>query len=683
MASCSRAPTRVVMTWNLTLLRTAALIACGTSPLHAGAALVLGPDGTIVYDAINNVTWLADADLPATNRFGLPPCEGSGTDPKTCVNASGSMSYQAAAAWVAAMNAAHYLGHTDWQLPTSPMVDAGCSFVGPQMNGFGWNCSASALGSLYYGGLGINAPATAVPIPGNTVGPFANFQPYLYWSQSSVAQKGFATFSFNSGFQGANTAPNFLYVLPMIAGKIPGTPPASGMGLEVNPGGQTIYDPVTNVTWLANANLGAADTFGLPRCAAPGTPKLCVNADGAMNWDSASQFVANMNSGTGYLGQTNWELPPVDASCNADYGCSGASNPMGELFYGQLKMSPGAPVAAAPAIGVGPFIHVQPYLYWSCGAGTIQSACGAPPAPGFEWSFSFGNGFEGTDVLANDLFVTAYFVGAPTTTSGPVNYEGLWWNAPPGSESGWGINVAQQGDTIFATWFTYDLSGRDSWFVMTANRSGPSTYTGTLYSTTGPPFDSVPFNPAFVVATPVGSGTVTFTDANRATFAYTIGATFQAKALTREIVGSPVPTCVFGAQQDLALASNYEDLWWASPPGSESGWGINFTHHGDTIFATWFTYDLAGNPAWFVVTAPKTAPRTFAGTLYQTTGPPFNAFPFDPAQVVATPVGTATLTFADGDSANFAYAVSTTKGKVTQSKHLVREVFRNPGTVCE
>ncbi|HEX6793354.1 MAG TPA: glycosyl hydrolase family 28-related protein, partial [Casimicrobiaceae bacterium] len=40
-----------------------------------------------------------------------------------------------------------------------------------------------------------------------------------------------------------------------------------------------------------------------------------------------------------------------------------------------------------------------------------------------------------------------------------------------------------------------------------------------------------------------------------------------------------------------AASPNYEGLWWASPAGSESGWGINFAHQGDIIFATWFTYD--------------------------------------------------------------------------------------------
>ena len=38
-----------------------------------------------------------------------------------------------------------------------------------------------------------------------------------------------------------------------------------------------------------------------------------------------------------------------------------------------------------------------------------------------------------------------------------------------------------------------------------------------------------------------------------------------------------------------ATTPNYEGLWWRSPAGSESGWGINFAHQGDVIFATWFT----------------------------------------------------------------------------------------------
>ena len=205
----------------------AALVAFALWPLQADATLVLSPDGSTVYDTVNNISWLADANLAATNRFGLASCKGAG--PQPCVNASGSMQYQGAAAWIAAMNAANYLGHTNWQLPTSPTTDSGCGKVGPQGNSFGFGCTLNALGSLYYNGLGLKPPNTAAPIPNEAAGPFNNFQPDLYWSQSP-GMGGNATFSFNSGFQGANTVDNFLYVLPMIPGKIPGTPAAGGTG---------------------------------------------------------------------------------------------------------------------------------------------------------------------------------------------------------------------------------------------------------------------------------------------------------------------------------------------------------------------------------------------------------------------------------------------------------------------
>src|SRR5450759_1375445 len=204
-----------------TTIGVAALVACAWSPLQAAATLVLSADGTTVYDTANNVSWLADANLAAANRFTLPLCNGSGTQP--CVNPSGSMSYHAAAAWVQAMNAANYLGHTNWQLPATPLADKTCPFTGPHGEGFGFNCMASALGSLYYNALGLKAPNTAVPIPNNTAGPFSNFQPYLYWSQTNVNGTGYGTFSFNTGFHGSNTMPNYLYALPMIQGKIPGT----------------------------------------------------------------------------------------------------------------------------------------------------------------------------------------------------------------------------------------------------------------------------------------------------------------------------------------------------------------------------------------------------------------------------------------------------------------------------
>jgi len=94
------------------------------------------------------------------------------------------------------------------------------------------------------------------------------------------------------------------------------------------------------------------------------------------------------------------------------------------------------------------------------------------------------------------------------------------------------------------------------------------------------------------------------------------------KSITRQQFSTP-PTCAFGAQADLTQATNYQDLWWNAPANSESGWGINFAHQGDIIFATWFTYGLESKATWLSVTAPKTATKTYTGTLYRTSGPAF------------------------------------------------------------
>ena len=262
------------------------------------------------------------------------------------------------------------------------------------------------------------------------------------------------------------------------------------------------------------------------------------------------------------------------------------------------------------------------------------------------------------------------------STATGANYQGLWWNAPAGSESGWGINFAHQGSDVFATWFTYDASGKALWLSMTANRIG-TDYIGTLYQTTGPVFSAMPFNPALVTRTAVGSGTLTFNDTNNASFAYIYNGTTQIKSITRQVFG-PLPTCTFGAQTNLALVTNYQDLWWAAPGGTESGWGVNFSHQGDTIFATWFTYDVDGTPLWLSATAVRTVSGVYSGTLFRTTGPVFSAVPFVSANVTRAEVGTLTLNFASGNNAQFTY----TAFGVTQSKSIARQVFNTPGTMC-
>jgi hypothetical protein len=275
------------------------------------------------------------------------------------------------------------------------------------------------------------------------------------------------------------------------------------------------------------------------------------------------------------------------------------------------------------------------------------------------------------------LAAPAQEAAQPSTQS----FEGPWWAAPAGVESGWGLTLDHQGDAIFTTWVTYDANGKAIWLTMTALRMAATTYAGTLYRTSGPSLADAAFDSSRVQRTEVGTGTLTFSDGSSGTFAYTVNGISQSKPITRLVFG-PLPTCTFGAQNNLALATNYQGNWW-SAGGAESGWGIYLAHQGDNLFAGWFTYDTDGTPMWLSATATKSGNGVYSGTVYRTTGPAYDSAPFDPQRVGRAPVGTMTLTFANGNSARFDYSVTIGGTAISQSKLLSRLVFRWPGTACQ
>jgi len=130
---------------------------------------------------------------------------------------------------------------------------------------------------------------------------------------------------------------------------------------------------------------------------------------------------------------------------------------------------------------------------------------------------------------------------------------------------------------------------------------------------------------------------------------------------------------------DRSYATNFQDLWWNSPPESEPGWGINIAHQGDTLFATLFSYGADGRGTWFVMSDGKreAGTRRYSGTLFRTTGPVFNASPWTPA--TAQPVGTMSLAFTDGNRGQLDYTVN----GVAVAKRIERQVFASPATQCE
>jgi hypothetical protein len=253
--------------------------------------------------------------------------------------------------------------------------------------------------------------------------------------------------------------------------------------------------------------------------------------------------------------------------------------------------------------------------------------------------------------------------------------QGLWWK--DASESGWGVNLTQQGEVLFATWFTYDENGHGLWLVMSnGERVGDASYQGTLYRMRGPAFNAMPFDPSRVAATSVGTASFSFTDADHGLFRYTVNGVAGSKAITRQVFSTLTPACTFGGEP--GALPNYQDLWW-SRGGAESGWGLNVTHQGDTLFVTWFTYAGDGSGQWLVGSSfARTGNGTYAGTLYRTDGPPFDSAVWNPANVALAAAGHATLSFSDADNGTFTYTLD----GISQSKPIARQVFATPKTTC-
>lgn len=410
----------------------------------------------IVYDPNQSVCWLANGNLAASASV-QASMGVSGIDP------NGAMDYQTALRWVTALNASNggagYLGHNNWQLPATALVDKTCADIGTNGGSFGPQCTGSALGNLYSVGLKQTYPASVAAALSATVGPIRNLKASYYWAAlndrgtSGTSNGGQQFFSFAGGLSGGTTITDtYYYTLPMVAGAIgplPACPPGGGV-VPYSSGsaaGNAVYDCATGYTWLADANLAASNAFGIS-----GNLTITYNngrtlsapriSGGAMLYQTATQWLQAMNSSQ-YLGSSAWQIPAT-------------SKTLQDLFN-DLNLSAGDPRFQWTGT-IGPFQNLQPFFYWACQrdpGGSSQSPCTgyAPPdmTVQLQWSYDFDYGFQSTSALVQRFFVMAYYPVTPSSSplvSIVANAEGESLVIAPNT---WveikGSNLAPVGDT--------------------------------------------------------------------------------------------------------------------------------------------------------------------------------------------------------------------------------------------
>lgn len=217
-------------------------------------------------------------------------------------------------------------------------------------------------------------------------------------------------------------------------------------------------------------------------------------------------------------------------------------------------------------------------------------------------------------------------------------YTGLWYNP---NESGWGMSIAQHNNTIFAVPYTYDGSGQPTWYTLSSCPIQAGACSGSIYSVTGGSSPATAWNGTNKVVSPVGTGTLTFTDANNGRFDFTVNGVQGSKAISRELFANRTPQ----------PAVDYSDLWWNA---NESGWGLSLAQDHGIIFAAWYAYDANGKAVWYVASSCPLLANSCSGDLYQVAGgQPLSSAWNGTSQ--ATKVGTVTFSFSDANTGNMAY----------------------------
>jgi hypothetical protein len=181
-----------------------------------------GDDYQAYYDTVLDITWLAHANFPTIETFGVEPINGPGTSNPGAVTFGGANQY------ISAMNDVCYLGFSNWRLPVVAPINGNAFVLDEIVNDGskdrGYNISApgtdfagstaSELAHLYYNTLGnlaaVDTSGAARPCAidpplfclANTE-PFTAIAPFTYWigTRFDPNPSGAWAFAFGDGIQ--------------------------------------------------------------------------------------------------------------------------------------------------------------------------------------------------------------------------------------------------------------------------------------------------------------------------------------------------------------------------------------------------------------------------------------------------------------------------------------------------
>jgi hypothetical protein len=122
------------------------------------------------------------------------------------------------------------------------------------------------------------------------------------------------------------------------------------------------------------------------------------------------------------------------------------------------------------------------------------------------------------------------------------NFTDVWHNS---AESGWGVHLTHQKNTIFGLWYTYSPNGQNQWItaIAQADASG-KVFTGKLFrAAQGAPFGLQSANTPASNFSDVGNIRFEFSDGATLRMSYTLDGISQSKLMTRFQFGATASSC--------------------------------------------------------------------------------------------------------------------------------------------
>jgi hypothetical protein len=151
------------------------------------------------------------------------------------------------------------------------------------------------------------------------------------------------------------------------------------------------------------------------------------------------------------------------------------------------------------------------------------------------------------------------------------------------------------GELIFASWFTYDGTGKPIWFS-TALEQQATAASRARSTRRMAGFRLGAFDATRVTHTTVGTARVSFSDATHGTLTLTLGGVAQIKPLTLFVFARAVSELHVQRPGRCGWSVNYQDMWFVA-------WREWLGHPRDASVRRRSSrrgsyYDASGNPTW-------------------------------------------------------------------------------------